>query len=49
MLLAYLDRQRELVFWKLEGLSDDTARAVSPANPPASAPLNSPSPSLPTQ
>ncbi len=32
MLLAYLDRQRELVFWKLEGLSDDAARAVSTAS-----------------
>ena len=29
MLLAYLARQRELVFWKLEGLEDDKARAVS--------------------
>ena len=29
LLLAYLTRQRELVFWKLEGLDDDKARAVS--------------------
>lgn len=29
LLLAYLARQRELVFWKLEGLDDDKARAVS--------------------
>lgn len=29
MLLAYLERQRELVFWKLEGLSDEVARSVS--------------------
>ena len=27
--LAYLARQRELVFWKLAGLDDDRARAVS--------------------
>lgn len=29
MLLAYLQRQRELVQWKCEGLYDDAARAVS--------------------
>jgi hypothetical protein len=29
MLLAYLARQRELVFWKLDGLSDEAARAVA--------------------
>jgi len=29
MLLAYLDRQRELVFWKCTGLTDEAARAVS--------------------
>jgi hypothetical protein len=29
MLLAFLQRQRELVFWKLEGLSDAAARSVS--------------------
>lgn len=29
LLLAYLARQRELVFWKLDGLDDDAARAVS--------------------
>jgi uncharacterized damage-inducible protein DinB len=29
MLLAYLARQRELVFWKLEGLDDERARAVA--------------------
>lgn len=28
MLLAYLARQRELVFWKLAGLPDEAARAV---------------------
>ncbi|MCW2599648.1 MAG: hypothetical protein JWM02_1477 [Frankiales bacterium] len=28
-LLAFLARQRELVFWKLEGLSDEAARRVS--------------------
>lgn len=28
-LQAYLDRQRELVHWKLAGLSDDDARAVA--------------------
>lgn len=29
LLLAYLQRQRELVFWKLEGLDDDRARGVA--------------------
>ncbi|MGZ6826308.1 MAG: mycothiol transferase, partial [Mycobacteriales bacterium] len=29
LLLAYLARQRELVLWKLDGLDDDAARAVS--------------------
>ena len=29
MLLAYLQRQRELVHWKCAGLSDEAARAVS--------------------
>lgn len=29
LLLAYLQRQRELVLWKCEGLADDAARAVS--------------------
>jgi uncharacterized damage-inducible protein DinB len=29
VLLAYLHRQRELVHWKCEGLSDDAARAVA--------------------
>jgi hypothetical protein len=29
LLLAYLARQRELVFWKLEGLSDADARSVA--------------------
>jgi uncharacterized damage-inducible protein DinB len=28
-LLAYLARQRELVFWKLDGLDDDKARTVA--------------------
>ncbi|HUR52005.1 MAG TPA: DinB family protein [Mycobacteriales bacterium] len=29
MLLAYLERQRELVFWKCLGLDDEAARTVS--------------------
>jgi uncharacterized damage-inducible protein DinB len=29
MLLAYLRRQRELVFWKLDGLAEDAARSVA--------------------
>lgn len=29
LLLDFLARQRELVFWKLDGLDDDAARAVS--------------------
>jgi hypothetical protein len=29
LLLDYLARQRELVFWKLDGLSDDAARTAS--------------------
>jgi len=29
LLLAYLARQRELVFWKLEGLTDEAARSVA--------------------
>lgn len=29
MLLAYLERQRELVFWKCSGLSDEAAHSVA--------------------
>jgi len=29
MLLAYLERQRELVFWKCEGLAEDLAHSVT--------------------
>jgi len=29
MLLAYLERQRELVFWKCEGLAEELARTVA--------------------
>jgi uncharacterized damage-inducible protein DinB len=29
MLLAYLERQRELVLWKLDGLAEDAARSVA--------------------
>ena len=29
LLLAYLDRQRRLVLWKLDGLDDEAARGVS--------------------
>jgi uncharacterized damage-inducible protein DinB len=32
LLLGYLARQRELVFWKLEGLDDEAARRVSTAS-----------------
>lgn len=32
MLLAFLARQRAIVFWKCEGLSDEAARAISTAS-----------------